>query len=221
MRAAKTRSRKKKTEKNSTSDYDLGVFLNVPFDRRYHRIFDAILFTVIDCGFIARCALELDNGAQVRLEKIFNIIEECRYAVHDLSRTQLDPVNRLPRFNMPLELGVFLGAKRFGKGRQAGKSCIILDRERYRFQKFISDIAGQDPRAHADDPDVAVGAVRDWLLPISGGQKIPSAKIIRDCYQEYRRELPYLCRTKHWDRTKLTFNERAELIYLWVEATPL
>ncbi len=54
----------------------------------------------------------------------------------------------LPRFNMPLELGIFLGAKRFGSQKQKQKNGLILDREKYRYQSFCSDIAGQlRPRA--------------------------------------------------------------------------
>jgi hypothetical protein len=87
----------------------------------------------------ARCALEIDDGSQVRIERILRIISECRFGIHDLSRTELDRRNRLPRFNMPLELGLFLGAKRFGNRAQREKVCLILDREPYRYQRFISD----------------------------------------------------------------------------------
>src|SRR5436309_2463573 len=49
------------------------------------------------------------------------------------------------------EFGAFLGAKRFGSGRQKAKSCLVLDVERYRFQMFLSDIAGQDIASHDGD----------------------------------------------------------------------
>jgi hypothetical protein len=80
------------------------------------------VFTVHECGFLSRCALEKDDGSQVRLEKLYEIIGDCALGIHDLSRTSLDRVNRLPRFNMPLELGIFLGAKRYGGVRQKRKS---------------------------------------------------------------------------------------------------
>jgi hypothetical protein len=67
-----------------------GVFINVPFDRRYKKLFDALVFAVHDCGFVARCAREQDDGSQIRLEKLYTIIAECRYGIHDLSRTTLD-----------------------------------------------------------------------------------------------------------------------------------
>lgn len=81
------------------------VFINAPFDRRYRRLFDALVFAVVDCGFEARCALEGDDGSEVRLDKIYRLIQECALGIHDLSRTTLDSRHRLPRFNMPLELG--------------------------------------------------------------------------------------------------------------------
>lgn len=110
-----------------------GVFINVPFDLRYQKLFHALVFTVHECGFLARCALEGDDGSEVRIEKLYNIIRDCPLGIHDLSRVTLDTANRLPRFNMPLELGVFLGAKRYGAGKQKRKSCLILERERYRY----------------------------------------------------------------------------------------
>jgi hypothetical protein len=52
---------------------------------------------------VVRCAQEADDGGQVRVDKLYNIIAECRFGIHDLSRTTLDSEYRLPRFNMPLE----------------------------------------------------------------------------------------------------------------------
>src|SRR5262245_2449314 len=98
--------------------YDACVFLNVPFDPSYEPFLRALAFTVHDCGFIARCAREIDNGGQVRVEKIYDLMSQSKYGIHDISRTSLDRSHRLPRFNMPLELGIFLGAIRFGTGRQ-------------------------------------------------------------------------------------------------------
>ena len=94
------------------------VFINCPFDTDYKALFYAIVFTVHDCGFVARCALEEGDASQVRIDKIYSIIAECRYGIHDISRTELDENFGLPRFNMPLELGIFLGAKKFGTGEQ-------------------------------------------------------------------------------------------------------
>lgn len=53
-----------------------------------------MVFTVIRSGFVARCALETDNAADNRFEKICRIIGECRYAGQDIHSHQGD-VNRL------------------------------------------------------------------------------------------------------------------------------
>lgn len=90
------------------------VFINCPFDVEYAPSFHALIFTIFACGFRPRSARELDDGGQTRIDKLYDLIECCRYGIHDLSRTELDDANALPRFNMPLELGIFLGAKRYG-----------------------------------------------------------------------------------------------------------
>ena len=89
------------------------VFINCPFDKQYQPIFDAIVFCVVACGFEPRCTLELTDAGEVRIENIYRLIAQCNDSVHDISRTEVgDQPYRLPRFNMPLELGIFLGAKR-------------------------------------------------------------------------------------------------------------
>jgi hypothetical protein len=57
----------------ATNLYESSVFINVPFDRKYQKLFDALVFAVYDCGFVARCALESDDGADVRFDKLNRI----------------------------------------------------------------------------------------------------------------------------------------------------
>ncbi len=90
--------------KRKTPTYSESVFINCLFDSAYAELFRAIVFTVIDCGFTPRCALEISNSAQTRLHKILDLIEECKLGIHDISRTENDAVNSLLRFIMPLEL---------------------------------------------------------------------------------------------------------------------
>src|SRR5712691_8918687 len=122
------------------------VFINCPFDAAYRPLLYAMQFVISDLGFVARCALEEDNAGVIRIDKLLKIIGECKYAIHDLSRTELDNRNLLPRFNMPFELGLDLGCRWYGNKKQQTKSLLVLDKKRYRFQKFISDMSGQDPR---------------------------------------------------------------------------
>ena len=62
------------------------VFINCPFDQAYKRLFDALVFAVHDCGFYVRCALEFPAG-ELRFQTICQLIRQCRYGIHDLSRT--------------------------------------------------------------------------------------------------------------------------------------
>lgn len=194
-----------------------GVFINCPFDDHYKPIFDALVFAVFECGFRPRSALELVDGGEVRLDKICRMISSCRYAIHDISRTELDGVNQLPRFNMPFELGLFLGASRFGRGTQRSKRCLILDRTRHRYQKFISDIAGQDISAHDDKPEQAIRCVREWLNTASSDRQIAGAAHIMGRYRQFASDLPQLAKELRLRHDEITFRDLCNLIVIWLE----
>ena len=200
--------------------YDDSVFLNVPFDKRYARLFDALVFAVHDCGFIARSALEVDDSGQARVLKILDIIEHSRYGIHDISRAGLDRQTRLARFNMPLELGFFLGAIRYGTATQRKKRCLVLDRERYRYRNFCSDIAGQDIRAHNDQPRDAIRAVRDWLSTHRTSVQMPGGKAIFDRYERFRAQLAVQADDVHLDVEELTFGDYTNLVVGWLTKNP-
>lgn len=200
--------------------YNDSVFINCPFDDEYKEIFVAIIFCIFDCGYVARCSKELGDSSEIRIDKISRIISECKYAVHDISRTEPDAENELPRFNMPLELGLFLGAKRFGDDRQKRKSCVILDTEPYRFQKFISDISGQDIETHNNDSEKAVKIVRNWLSDSSRRRTIPGGKEIWRRYKVFTQDLPTMCEEFQFEIEDLTFLDYTGLIYGWLEWNP-
>ncbi len=197
-------------------DYATSVFINCPFDGGYKPTFDAIVFAVYDCGFVPRCTMEIGDSSQVRIDSIFRLIRECKYGIHDMSRTELDSKNKLPRFNMPLELGMFLAAKRFGTGAQRGKVCLALDSREYRYQKFISDIAGQDVRAHNGSPRKAITAVRDWLQNASRRTTIPGGSEIHKRHKLFLQDLPALCRGLRWKKSEMTFTDYAVLLETWL-----
>jgi hypothetical protein len=195
------------------------VFINCPFDGEYRPMFEALVFAVHDCGFVARCALELEDASQVRIDKIQSIIKACGLGIHDISRTELDDTWKLPRFNMPLELGLFLGAKKYGTGEQRKKLGLILDREPFRYQKYCSDIAGQDIRSHDGDPLECVKIVRNWLRNASSASDvvIPSGSVMVKRYERFQRELPLLCDRLRLDRNELIFNDFTTLAAEWLK----
>jgi hypothetical protein len=194
------------------------VFINCPFDVTYKPTFDAIVFAVYDLGFIARCALEVDDGADYRLAKIERIIEECRFGIHDLSSVALDANTGLPRLNMPLELGLFLGCKRFGAEHHRRKSCLILDSEPYRYRQFISDISGQDIHFHAGEPNRAIIEVRNWLCAASERRALPGGEHVIERYSRFLSELPQACAEAHLQPQSLTFVDLTRVIDNWLDS---
>lgn len=170
-----------------------GVFINCPFDKNYAPVFEALIFAVHACDFVPRSAREIEDSSQTRIDKLYGIIEECRYGVHDLSRTELDRRTRLPRFNMPLELGIFLGAKRFGSKEQKLKRCLVLDVEPYRYMKFASDLSGMDIQTHAGKPERAITATRDRLANASR-RKIPGAGLLVSSYRRFLKDKTAIAR---------------------------
>ncbi len=193
------------------------VFINCPFDDEFAPGFRALVFSVIACGFRARCAREIDDAAETRIDKIYRIIEQCRFGIHDISKTELDKKSRLPRFNMPLELGIFLGAKRYGADGQKMKRCVILDKQQYRFQKFISDIAGMDIKAHNDDPRLMVKCIRDFLATASKRKTIPTSIQIAESYDSFLKALPELARLSSLDLKDVLFPDFERLVIAWVD----
>ncbi|MBK6995150.1 MAG: hypothetical protein KA138_14685 [Saprospiraceae bacterium] len=196
--------------------YENNVFINCPFDEKYTPIFNAILFTVRRCGFVLRCAKEYSDSNQIRIDKIVQLIAESKYAIHDLSRVTLQSTNELPRFNMPLELGIFIGCSKFGTKKHREKSYLILESEDYRFKRFISDLSGQDIESHKDNPEVAVKCVRNWLSNKTN-VVIPSHSRVWEEFQEFNKGLPGICELSNWVPEELTFGELASLVTTWVE----
>lgn len=204
----------------SKEKYASNVFVNVPFDDDYLELGSALVFAIFDCGFTPRCALEENNSAAIRFDKLIKLITESQYGVHDISRTELDASTQLPRFNMPFELGLFLGVKNSGSRKHKDKNCLILDFEKYRYQTFISDISGQDISAHENKVDLLVAHIRNWLsytIPIRDKVRIPGGEEIIRRYELFRQELPEMCNQIKVRPDELTFNDYAYLVSAWIK----
>ena len=95
-------------------DYNKSVFINCPFDSAYEPLFRGLVFAVRHMNLVPKSALDASDVGQPRFDKILDLIENCKYSIHDISRTEIDPDYGLPRFNVPFELGLDLGCKRSG-----------------------------------------------------------------------------------------------------------
>jgi len=199
--------------KSSTSD---NVFINCPFDKKYANMFRACVFTVLDAGFIPRCALEVNDATQFRLKAILLLIDSCQYGVHDLSRVKLDPTYKLPRFNMPFELGLFYSAKHFGSLKHKRKQCLVLETEKYRYQKFISDIAGVDITPHDNSLEKLILVLRNWLVTASRRKTIPPGEKIKTRFQTFQSTIKKACRKNGTDYNTMPFIELVQNMTDWL-----
>ena len=192
------------------------VFINCPFSKDYEHFFRALIFTILRSGFKPRCSLEVDDGSDNRFDKICRIIGDCKLGVHDISKTEPDSKTKLPRFNMPLELGLFLAAKKFGDEQQSKKKCMIFDREPYRYQKFLSDISGQDVHPHAGKPSQLIAELSAWLRAETKDPKVPGGVAINREFLLFQRALPALLRAINLDRNEMTFLDYRKLAENWI-----
>lgn len=192
------------------------VFINCPFSPDYQEFLQAIVFAVARSGYTPRCARENDDGGEVRIEKICRIIGECGYGIHDISKTEPDPVSGLPRFNMPLELGLFLGARIFGRNPNSQKKALIVDREKFRYQRFISDIAGQDIHSHEGNVGELIQEVAIWLRDEVRDRRVPGGKAIASEFERFQADLPEILALLQLEPDELTFKEFRKIALDWI-----
>ena len=114
------------------------VFINFPFDARYERLFMALVAGLVGLG--------------------------------DLSRVQLsrrrDSVFRVPRFNMPFELGLAVAVARGDAARQ----WIVMEALPHRLGHSCSDLDGYGPVVHGNR---VKGVIRALLNAFSSLSKAP------------------------------------------------
>jgi hypothetical protein len=198
--------------------YSRSVFINCPFSPDYQPIFRALLFSVYACGFRPRCALEISDSSQNRLAKIENIIQDSRLGIHDISFVELDAKTKLPRFNMPFELGMFFAAKRFGSGRQKRKIALVLDKRGFRYRVSLSDISGQDISVHKGIAKTAICHIRDWLDTARHGRiSLPGGDHIAKQYNKFSRQLPAASAKLRLNARQLTYADICRAIEAWLE----
>lgn len=146
------------------ADFNKNVFVNCPFDDDYRQLLIGIVYTVKYFGFNPRLSLERADSGESRIDKILDLIQESKFGIHDLSRMVSSKKDEHYRMNMPFELGIDFGCKKLKGGRWESKKILILEKEKYRFQKAISDLSGSDIRNHDDDVTKVICAVRDWFV---------------------------------------------------------
>jgi hypothetical protein len=170
--------------------YEGSVFLNCPFDDLFAPLFHAAVLTIGALGFTPRWARETEGESEPRIDRIARGLRESKYSVHDLSRLQNEGPDNLPRFNMPLELGMAVSLRYLGKISGVPHSWVALVPQGFVHHKFISDLAGFDPPAHDQTPSSVIKAISGWLtIQPDYSPPAPSPRTIFEAYPELVRLL--------------------------------
>ena len=156
------------------------VFVNCPLDTDYLPLLRPLLFTIVYLDFKPRLAPESADSSEPRINKIIKLIEESKYAIHDLSRLISDDKGEYYRLNMPFELGLDIGCKLYHGTKWQEKKCLILEKEKHRLKVALSDLSNSDILDHNNDPEIIVRQVRHWLVNECGAKDISPKKIWYD-----------------------------------------
>lgn len=202
-------------------DFERNVFINCPFDDEYLKLLHPLLFTLIYLGFTPRIALERSDSGEQRIDKICELIKQSKYSIHDLSRLQSKKKNEYFRLNMPFELGIDYGVRRFAEG-YSEKKFLVLSKTRFEYAKAISDISGVDIKSHDDEALKVIRIVRNWLrqyLP----NNVRAPQIIWDQFNLFmvdfhdEREKEGFSKEDIYEITSSEVGEFVEHIELWIK----
>jgi hypothetical protein len=158
------------------------VFLNIPYDKEFEDLYLAYIVGLTQLGLRVNATLAVPN--QGRLEAIIGLIDESNFSIHDLSRIKSS--KGIPRFNMPLELGLALHCSHVTKGRHR---VYVFESKPYRAQRSTSDINGIDPQIHNGTAKGVMAGLRNIFRQPGNVTTVPEMLI---SYRAVRRKLPEL-----------------------------
>ena len=159
-----------------------GVFLNIPYDEEFSSLYVAYIVGLFQLGWVPHLASEIPGGDR-RLSRIFKLIQSCRYSIHDLSRVEMNTATTsVPRFNMPLELGMTITWQKLHPGRH---TWFVWESELYRIQRTASDLNGTDAYIHGGTPE---GVLRELRNAFHRDQ-MPSVPAMLEVYRFVKSQL--------------------------------
>jgi len=160
------------------------VFLNIPYDNAFEDLYLAYIVGLTQLGLRVHAALAVPN--QGRLETIIELMEESKFSIHDLSRVEVS--RGVPRFNMPVELGLALYRSHTTKGKHR---VFIFETKAHRAQRSTSDVNGIDPQIHRGTPRGLMSALRNIFRQPGDATTVPE---MLASYRAVKRKLPELRR---------------------------
>jgi hypothetical protein len=154
------------------------AFINVPYSRRYERVYLAFISGAAAHGLVPTAAVR-DPSSRFQLERIYELISSAQYSFHDVSWMTLDRKSpRTPRLNMAFELGLAVSVSR-SEGAQ--HEWFVFDTVPYRLDKALSDLGGIRPRIHDRSPESVLRALMNAL---SRRANQPTFANLMDIYRE-------------------------------------
>jgi hypothetical protein len=158
------------------------VFLNIPYDDRFRRLYLAYIVGLYHFGLKPRVTLGIPGGER-RLERILGLIQSCRYSIHDLSRVEIDrSPPPTPRFNMPFELGLAVACSHLSASRH---NWFLFETRPWRIQKSLSDLDGTDPHIHEGR---VAGVMRELCNAFVRQQLRPTVPGMMQAYRQVSRQ---------------------------------
>jgi hypothetical protein len=181
------------------------VFLNTPFDERYRPMLEAMVFTVMSCGFMPRSVLESTDALSslTRLDRVFRLMRQSQLSIHDLASGS--------RGNVLLEAGMLLAMNRL---TPSASKFLILDDEPYAYRKFLSDLSGLDILFHKGDRQALVTHVRNWLA-VNARVRVPGSAQIWHDYRSFQEALPKLAKTLNLVPDSILFSDLVQIVHSW------
>jgi hypothetical protein len=168
------------------------VFINCPFDPNFRPAFEAIVFSTVCCGFLPRCAMESGSVAIPRMEQIVQALRGCKYSIHDLSRCQGEGDANMPRFNMPLELGMAMTERAWRRRVRDRHDWFLLVPRHHPYGRFISDLAGYDPTQYDGTAAGVIPAVMSWLATRPDAERCPMPSDVLNVLPDFHAALELL-----------------------------
>jgi hypothetical protein len=168
--------------------FDSNVFINCPFDTPYQSLLRPLLFTTLCAGFNPRIASERSDSAEQRIDKICELVESSKYSIHDLSRIQSSKKGEYYRLNMPFELGIDYGCRKYGRPSFRNKKFLVLAEDRHNYGRALSDLSGIDIKYHLSKPEKIIREARNWFVETVNLRNIKSASGIWDDFNEFMAE---------------------------------
>lgn len=139
------------------------VFINCPFNNEYiNDILKPLIYVIVRNGYNPRLSLEVSDSGQIRLEKITEIIKNCKFGIHDISIVKSKKPKEYARMNMPFELGIDYGLRKSGTKPLNTKQFLILEAVKYDYMKALSDINGFDIKVHENNTEKLFECLYKW-----------------------------------------------------------